>query len=383
VLKIPSVMMGFGLPDDNLHAPNEKFHIPNFYHGIETICLFFEKLGAPSKTLSRFPETLTHSDSKVFAIRNEIKTKVLTIKRNSPRLCAIGFADFRKALQEARDDIASETVFALSALSHLHSDLSLCTIGRNLLRLQERQGHELRQLHRALAHHSARRQFGDGGGNGLCRGGHLQRVRNLSCVGDSYELHHVRKLSRRDGRDRWDGLSVTAIQGLINIVNQSYITVSGFEIRNYTTSKSTVTPAGIWVTGGGSGVQLLNNLVHNITTTSEKNGNAFGIAVYGTSSTPISNLVISGNQVYDLKTGQSESVNVDGNVIYFSITNNIVHDNDNIGIDAIGFEGVGPSGSDQARYGESQRQYGLQHQRNQECGRGRSVRRGRALLRRL
>jgi acetylornithine deacetylase/succinyl-diaminopimelate desuccinylase-like protein len=46
VLKIPSVMMGFGLPDDNLHAPNEKFHIPNFYHGIETICRFFEKLGA-------------------------------------------------------------------------------------------------------------------------------------------------------------------------------------------------------------------------------------------------------------------------------------------------------------------------------------------------
>jgi acetylornithine deacetylase/succinyl-diaminopimelate desuccinylase-like protein len=45
VLEIPSVMMGFGLPDDNLHAPNEKFHIPNFYRGIESICLFFEKLG--------------------------------------------------------------------------------------------------------------------------------------------------------------------------------------------------------------------------------------------------------------------------------------------------------------------------------------------------
>jgi acetylornithine deacetylase/succinyl-diaminopimelate desuccinylase-like protein len=45
VLKLPSVMMGLGLPDDNLHAPNEKFHIPNFYHGIESICLFFERLG--------------------------------------------------------------------------------------------------------------------------------------------------------------------------------------------------------------------------------------------------------------------------------------------------------------------------------------------------
>lgn len=45
-LKIPSVMMGFGLPDDNLHAPNEKFHIPNFYRGIESIIRFFQRVGA-------------------------------------------------------------------------------------------------------------------------------------------------------------------------------------------------------------------------------------------------------------------------------------------------------------------------------------------------
>ena len=44
-LKAPSVMMGFGLPDDNLHAPNEKFHIPNFYRGIETVGRFLELLG--------------------------------------------------------------------------------------------------------------------------------------------------------------------------------------------------------------------------------------------------------------------------------------------------------------------------------------------------
>ena len=43
-LGIPSVMMGFGLPDDNLHAPNEKFHIPNFYRGIESIIRFFQLL---------------------------------------------------------------------------------------------------------------------------------------------------------------------------------------------------------------------------------------------------------------------------------------------------------------------------------------------------
>jgi len=44
-LGIPSVMMGFGLPDDNLHAPNEKFHLPNFYRGIESIARYLEILG--------------------------------------------------------------------------------------------------------------------------------------------------------------------------------------------------------------------------------------------------------------------------------------------------------------------------------------------------
>ncbi len=43
---IPSVMMGFGLPDDNLHAPNEKFHLPNFYRGIEAVARYLELLGA-------------------------------------------------------------------------------------------------------------------------------------------------------------------------------------------------------------------------------------------------------------------------------------------------------------------------------------------------
>jgi acetylornithine deacetylase/succinyl-diaminopimelate desuccinylase-like protein len=44
-LKIPTVMMGFGLPDDNLHAPNEKFHLANFHRGIESIIRFFVGVG--------------------------------------------------------------------------------------------------------------------------------------------------------------------------------------------------------------------------------------------------------------------------------------------------------------------------------------------------
>jgi acetylornithine deacetylase/succinyl-diaminopimelate desuccinylase-like protein len=45
-LGLPSVMMGFGLPDDNLHAPNEKFNLKNFALGIESLIRFFEETGS-------------------------------------------------------------------------------------------------------------------------------------------------------------------------------------------------------------------------------------------------------------------------------------------------------------------------------------------------
>lgn len=45
-LGIPAVLMGFGLPDDNLHAPNEKFNLANFHRGIESIVRWMELVGA-------------------------------------------------------------------------------------------------------------------------------------------------------------------------------------------------------------------------------------------------------------------------------------------------------------------------------------------------
>jgi acetylornithine deacetylase/succinyl-diaminopimelate desuccinylase-like protein len=45
-LGIPSVMMGFGLPDDNIHAPNEKFHLKNFELGIRSLIRFLEEAAA-------------------------------------------------------------------------------------------------------------------------------------------------------------------------------------------------------------------------------------------------------------------------------------------------------------------------------------------------
>lgn len=44
-LKAPVVMMGYGLPDDNLHAPNEKFNLANFFGGIEAVGRYLEMLG--------------------------------------------------------------------------------------------------------------------------------------------------------------------------------------------------------------------------------------------------------------------------------------------------------------------------------------------------
>jgi len=46
VLGSDSLLLGFGLPDDNLHAPNEKMHLPNFYRGIETFIRFLSRVAA-------------------------------------------------------------------------------------------------------------------------------------------------------------------------------------------------------------------------------------------------------------------------------------------------------------------------------------------------
>lgn len=40
ILKIPVVLMGFAQASDNMHAPNERFYLPNFFRGIKTIQKF-------------------------------------------------------------------------------------------------------------------------------------------------------------------------------------------------------------------------------------------------------------------------------------------------------------------------------------------------------
>ncbi len=145
------------------------------------------------------------------------------------------------------------------------------------------------------------------------------------------------------------GLSVDGLQGMVGIDNASYITIDGLEIRNYATARSGDVPAGISVMGAGGYIRLLNNHIHHIANTVNPQGeelsgrDAHGIAVYGNKApSALHHLTISGNELDHLVLGSSESIALNGNVTDFDVSNNRVHDNDNIGIDAIGFEGTAP-----------------------------------------
>ena len=116
-------------------------------------------------------------------------------------------------------------------------------------------------------------------------------------------------------------------------------------------------PIGIYVHGASSHVSLARNHVHSMGNYNGTLGsfdiNAHGIAVYGDRARhPITDVRISHNEVDHLRLGASESVVVNGNVDHWRITHNRIHDNNNIGIDAIGFE---PTLSGPARYSRANR----------------------------
>ncbi len=155
-----------------------------------------------------------------------------------------------------------------------------------------------------------------------------------------------------------DGTGLTVPEGatgLFLVVDQSYLVIRGFELRNYTTAERGIVPAGIQIRGASHHVEIRDNRIHGIETRfpGATGGDAHGIAVYGDSA-PASahDIVVDGNELYDLKLGSSEALAINGNVERFAVTGNVVRDSDNIGIDCIGFEGTAPDPSvDQARDG--------------------------------
>jgi len=151
------------------------------------------------------------------------------------------------------------------------------------------------------------------------------------------------------------GTGLTAQVAMVQISDQSNITISGLEIAN----NVMLDAQGILVDGISQNITITNCSLHDIhfssnplaTVSSSKN--AQGIIVYGTNgTTPISNLKILNNTLYNCRLGYSEGIAVNGNVDGFEISNNTVHDITNIGIDAIGHEGTCPNpANDQARNG--------------------------------
>jgi acetylornithine deacetylase/succinyl-diaminopimelate desuccinylase-like protein len=49
ILGLKTVLMGFGLDNDNIHSPNEKYDLANYYKGIETIPYFHKYYAEMSK----------------------------------------------------------------------------------------------------------------------------------------------------------------------------------------------------------------------------------------------------------------------------------------------------------------------------------------------
>jgi len=148
-----------------------------------------------------------------------------------------------------------------------------------------------------------------------------------------------------------DGVNALYVDG------QNYLVIQGFEIRNYTTTERDALPVGIQITGDSHHIQLLDNHLHHIETHAPVDADllgadAHGIAVYGNSDSPIHALLIEGNELRDLILGSSEALVLNGNVMGFTITHNLIHDCDNIAIDLIGFEETAPTPAlDQARDG--------------------------------
>jgi hypothetical protein len=152
------------------------------------------------------------------------------------------------------------------------------------------------------------------------------------------------------------GLVAGSQTGLFSLEGTfNYIVIQGFEIRNFSSSTRGKVPVGIDFEGAGSNIEILNNHIHNIaqTLSSCNAANALAVALYGTQApASINNVTLYSNEIDHNTTGCSENVSFDGNVQYWVMANNKVHDGDNIGLDNIGFEGVSPNATyDQARDG--------------------------------
>lgn len=147
------------------------------------------------------------------------------------------------------------------------------------------------------------------------------------------------------------GTPSEADEHLFHIENQAYVIIRGLEFTNFWTNNEQITPTAIYVTGSSHNLLIENNYIHDLgTRVNNDKGNAHGIAVYGTQS--IKDIQINNNRVENLSLGRSEAVVINGDVTNFEVNHNQVNNNNNIGIDIIGFEGTATTDNDYARRGD-------------------------------
>ncbi len=131
---------------------------------------------------------------------------------------------------------------------------------------------------------------------------------------------------------------------LLTIHNQSHIVVKNLHFKGNNRGD---TPMGIFVEGEGSGYYFDHIAISEI----ESDQDAHGMAFYGTDgASPLENIIVQNSRIYNCRLGSSEALVFNGNVSHFLVENNQVYNNNNIGIDCIGFEGTAPD-NDQARNG--------------------------------
>jgi Right handed beta helix region len=142
---------------------------------------------------------------------------------------------------------------------------------------------------------------------------------------------------------------------MILILDKSYIRIEGIEICNNITSSASVFNKGIQIEGTSGHIIVKKCKIYKIINNSNsESGGANAIGVFGrNASTPIRDIIIDSCEVFNNKTCYSEAVSLDGNVDGFRITNNYIHDNNNIGILIAGYYGECSNcgNDDQVRHG--------------------------------
>ena len=142
-----------------------------------------------------------------------------------------------------------------------------------------------------------------------------------------------------------DAVSFSDSDPIFYAHNHSYYRIHGLHFTNcYNTNG-----AGLYVDGYGHGIELVNCKFSNISISTDPNTpvntntNQPTISFIGSSAADsLSDILVDGLEVFNCRPGFSECLTISGNATDFVFTNNHVHDNANIGIDATGNYGVCP-----------------------------------------